>query len=229
MGEEGEFTVSRDWKERLSVSRDLGTGFAAPGGEFTRALYEWSLTPGGNFLPRLLEKRRVVELGAGMMPYGYALAASCEARNFVAVEPFYADKQKASIQAMIEDAGQTLPRIPYKVEGRDMLDYLKDEADNLLCVVACGIEDCILPSAEYRKKVEGEIYRVLEQDAFFLSSHSDLKPQGLRTVEMTFRRPANPRVEDRLRLHGSKEAYEKYGEMLEIAKLSVSSLGNSKA
>ena len=30
MSEESEFTVSRDWKERLSVSRDLGTGFAAP-------------------------------------------------------------------------------------------------------------------------------------------------------------------------------------------------------
>ena len=216
MGEDGEFTVSRDWKERLSVSRDLGTGFAAPGGEFTRALYEWSLTPGGIFLQSLLVRRRVVELGAGMMPYGYALAASCEARNFVAVEPFYADKQKASIQAMIEDAGQTMSRIPYKVEGRDMLEYLKDEADDLLCVVACGIEDCILPGAEYRKKVEGEIYRVLEKDAFFLSSHSDLQPQGLRTVEMTFRRPSNPKVEDRLRLHGKKEAFDKYGELLSL-------------
>ena len=214
MGEEGEFTVSRDWKERLSVSRELGTGFAAPGGEFTRALYEWSLTPGGIFLQGLLAGRRVVELGAGMMPYGYAFSASCEARNFVAVEPFYADKQKASVKAMIEDAGQTIPRIPYKVEGRDMLEYLKDEADDLLCVVACGIEDCILPDAEYRKKVEGEIYRVLEKDAFFLSSHSDLQPQGLRTVEMTFRRPSNPKVEDRLRLHGRKEAFDKYGELL---------------
>ena len=208
---ESEFTDSRDWKERLSVSRDVGTGFAAPGGEFTRALYEWSLTPGGHFMRGLLAGRRVVELGAGMMPYGYALAASCEARNFVAVEPFYADKQKASVQAMIEDAGQTLLRIPYKVEGRDMLDYLKEEADHLLCLVACGIEDCILPSVEYRKKVEGEIYRVLEKDAFFLSSHSDLEPQGLRMLEMSFRRPANPRVEDRLRLHGSAEAFDKFG------------------
>lgn len=97
-----------------------------------------------------------------------------------------------------------------------MLEYLKDEADDLLCVVACGIEDCILPGAEYRKKVEGEIYRVLEKDAFFLSSHSDLKPQGLRTVEMTFRRPSNPKVEDRLRLHGRKEAFDKYGKLLSL-------------
>ena len=148
--------------------RDLGTGFAAPGGEFTRALYEWSLTPGGSFLHKMLEKRRVVELGAGMMPYGYALAATCGAKNFVAVEPFYADKQRASVKAIIEEQGSLLERIPYKVEGRDMLDYLKDEADELLCVVACGIEDCILPSSEYRKQVEGEIYRVLERDAFFL-------------------------------------------------------------
>ena len=65
---ESEFTDSRDWKERLSVSRDVGTGFAAPGGEFTRALYEWSLTPSGNFIRGLLAGRRVVELGAGMMP-----------------------------------------------------------------------------------------------------------------------------------------------------------------
>ena len=78
MEKEGEVSISRDWKERLSVSRDLGTGFAAPGGEFTRALYEWSLTPNGTFLRRLLEKRRVVELGAGMMPYGYALRQTAE-------------------------------------------------------------------------------------------------------------------------------------------------------
>ena len=33
-------------------------------------------------------------------------------------------------------------------------------------------------------------------------------------MEMTFRRPANHRVEDRLRLHGHKDAFEKYGELL---------------
>ena len=215
MDTQGEVSLSRDWKERLSVSRDLGTGFAAPGGEFTRALYEWSLTPSGEFLKKLLNGRRVVELGAGMMPFGYALAASCDARNFVAVEPFYADKQKASVKAMIEESGSILKRIPYKVEGVDMLEYLKGEADDLLSVIACGIEDCILPSFEYRKSVEGEIYRVLEKDAFFLSCHSDLQPQGLRMFELCFQRPANPKVEDRLRLYGSDEAFEKYGEYLD--------------
>ena len=55
---------SRDWRARLSQSRDLGTGFAAPGGEFTRALYEWSFTPNGKILHSLLKGRRVVELGA---------------------------------------------------------------------------------------------------------------------------------------------------------------------
>ena len=220
MDVQGEVSLSRDWKERLSVSRELGTGFAAPGGEFTRALYEWSLTPHGEFLKKMLRGRRVVELGAGMMPFGYALAASCDARNFVAVEPFYADKQKASIKAMIEESGSVLNRIPYKVEGKDMLEYLKNEADDLLAVIACGIEDCILPSFEYRKRVEGEIYRVLERDAFFLSSHSDLQPQGLRMFELCFRRPANLKVEDRLRLYGSDEAFDKYGEYLDGEKLS---------
>ncbi len=127
---------SRDWRTRLSASRDLGKGFAAPGGEFTRALYEWALTDRGNFLKDLLVGRRVVELGAGMMPYGYALAAACGARNFVAVEPFYSDLQKNSVAGLIEERGESLARIPYKVEATDMLEYLRGEADELLCVLA---------------------------------------------------------------------------------------------
>jgi len=67
---------SENWRDRLRVSRDLGTGFAAPGGEFTRALFEWSMMPGGDFLKKIITGARMVELGAGMMPHGYALA--CE-------------------------------------------------------------------------------------------------------------------------------------------------------
>ena len=210
---------SRDWRERLSTSRDLGTGFAAPGGEFTRALYEWALTDRGNLLKDLIQGRRVVELGAGMMPHGYALAAACEAKNFVAVEPFYSDLQRNSVAGLIEERGENLNRIPYKGAGGDMLEYLKGEPDDLLCVVACGIEDCILPGPDYRKKVEGELVRVLEADAFFLSSHSDLFPRELKSVEVYFPRPSNPRVTDRLRLHGGPDAFERYGKRIEALTL----------
>ena len=201
---------SRDWRQRLGVSRDLGTGFAAPGGEFTRALFEWSLLPGGRFLHALLHGRRVVELGAGMMPYGYAFAAHAGAKNFVAVEPFYADRQEISQAYYVEETLNPDLRIPRKVESRDMLAYLQDEPDDLLTILACGIEDCILPGPDYKKKVEGEIERTLQEDAFFLSSHSDLKPQGLTNIELVFKRPSHPHLMDRLRLHGKKSAFEKW-------------------
>ena len=206
---------SRDWRDRLSMSRDLGNGFAAPGGEFTKALYEWSFTPGGKILHSLLKDRRVVELGAGMMSYGYALAQSCGARNFVAVEPFYADIQSASIQSHLTKSDNMHAKIPFKVMEVGMLEYLEGEADNLLCILACGIEDCILPGPHYRKKVEQEIVRTMDDDSFFLSSHSDLFPQELKVVEQLFFRQSNQDVTERLRLHGGKKAFDRYGRLLE--------------
>ena len=136
---------SQNWRERLGVSREIGTGFAAPGGEFTKALFEWSLTPQGAFLNKLLKGRRVVELGAGMLPHGFALSAHARAKNFVAVEPFYADKQEIAQMAYLESDLSPNLRIPRKVVAEDMLEYLKNEPDNLLTILACGIEDCILP------------------------------------------------------------------------------------
>ena len=204
---------SRDWKDRLSYSRGLGHGFAAPGGEFTRALFEWSFTPQGKLLHSLIQGRRVVELGAGMMPFGYALANNCGAKNFVAVEPFYSDIQKTSILSYQSETPSG-KRIPYKIANLGMLEYLQEEADELLCIIACGIEDCILPGFDYRKKVETEIFRTMESDSFFLSSHSDLFPSELKVFEYFFPRPSNPKVTDRLRLHGKKDAVEKYENML---------------
>ncbi len=210
----GKELKSRDWRKRLSYSIDQGKGFAAPGGEFTRTLYEWSLTGQGSVIKDLFCGQRVVELGAGMMPYGYALSAVCGARNFVAVEPFYSDLQESSIRSFEKKNRGIVPRIPFKVASIDMLDYLEGEADGILCVLACGIEDCILPGPIYRKKVEGEIERTLRPDSFFVSSHSDLCPQSLSSMEMFYRRPSNHRVIDRLRLHGGREAFEKHGRKL---------------
>ena len=205
---------SRDWRDRLGVSRELGTGYAAPGGEFTRALFEWSLTPKGKFLHTLLKGRRVVELGAGMLPHGFALAAHAGAKNFVAVEPFYADRQEIAQLAYLESDLPPHLRVPRKIESQDMLEYLEGEADNLLTLLACGIENCILPDLAYRKKVEWEIERTLEQDGFFISSHSDLMPKGLPYIEIIFSRPSHPKLEDRLRLHGKEVAFERWGDLL---------------
>jgi hypothetical protein len=211
--DEGEVIIddSRDWRVRLKHSRDQGSGFAAPGGEFTRALYEWSFTVEGKILQCLMSNRRMVELGAGMSHFGYAMACVCGARNFVAVEPFYGDIQEASVQSFISSATGQLDRIPYKVVAKDMLDYLIGEPDDLLCVLACGIEDCILPGVDYRRKVEAEIARTMQKDSFFISSHSDLFPADLTAIEISFPRPSNPRISDRLRLHGGREALERYG------------------
>jgi hypothetical protein len=221
------FFQSRDWRERLSDSRDRGTGFAAPGGEFTRALFEWVVADSkGKLLKDILAGQRVVELGAGMMPYGYNLAAACEARNFVAVEPFYSDLQARSIQASISENAGLSPRIPYKVVGQDMLDYLKGEPDDLLCVLACGIEECILPGSDYRSKVECEIARVLAPDTFFLSSHSDLYPKDLGVLELSYSRPSNPKVHDRLRLHGRSAAFDRHGDIVSRIKAQGQENGN---
>ena len=205
---------SRDWRARLSFSRESGKGFAAPGGEFTRALYEWVLTDEENALRSLLRGQRVVELGAGMMPYGYALAAVCQAKNFVAVEPYYSDLQEVSIQSFVKENSGIVPRIPFKVSREDMLAYLMNEPDDLLCILACGIEDCILPGADYKKKVEREIERTLGANSFFISSHSDLCPRSLDCILLSYPRPLNPSVVERLRLHGGKNAFDLHGEAL---------------
>ena len=136
MKSEGNRLFSRDWKERLSLSRASGKGFAAPGGEFTRALYEWVLMDEANALRSLLRGQRVVELGAGMMPFGYALAALCHAKNFVAVEPYYSDVQEISVKSFVKENFGVVPRIPFKVIGEDMLSYLTNEPDDLLCILA---------------------------------------------------------------------------------------------
>ena len=66
------------------------------------------------------------------------------------------------------------------------------------------------------KKVEGEIERTLEEDGFFISSHSDLAPKGLPHLEVLYSRPSHPGLVDRLRLHGKKHAFERWGNLLPL-------------
>ena len=195
------FSGERDWRARLEMSRRVGLGFAAPGGEFSKALFAAVVGGVATDIKEDLNGERVVELGAGIMSFGYALAASCGAKNYLAVEPFYADVLQTTITEMIQERSGALHRIPFKVVAKDMLAYLKDEADDLVSIVACGIEDCILPDEGYKRMVEAEITRVLSPSGVFISSHSDFDPKGLHVTEQWFRRLANPAVKDRIRVY----------------------------
>ena len=195
------FGKHRDWKIRLDASRELGLGFAAPGGNFTKALFEAVMSGLADEIKSALEGQRVVELGAGMRAYGYALAASSGARNYLAVEPFYADVLSKSIGEMTRAQNELLPRIPFKVLPHDMLEHLQREGDDLISIVACGIENCILPDERYKRKVEAEIIRTLHPEGVFISSHTDIDPRGLQVTEKWFRRVENPTVQDRIRMY----------------------------
>ena len=195
------FAGERDWRARLETSGRVGLGFAAPGGAFSKALFEAVLGGVAADIKEDLRGERVVEMGAGMTSYGYALAAFCGAKNYLAVEPFYTDVLRGSISEMIQERAGALPRIPFKVVAKDMLAYLKEEEDDLVSIVACGIEDCILPDEGYKRMVEAEIVRVLRPGGAFISSHSDFDPRGLHVTEQWFRRFANPTVQDRIRIY----------------------------
>jgi|TARA_Y100000588_G_scaffold182495_1_gene196237 hypothetical protein len=200
------FAGRRDWRERLGESRDLGLGYAAPGGQFTRALYEACLARRAGNLPGSLKGQSVVELGAGMMPHGYLIAATFEAKNYLAIEPYYADVLLKTLRQAIEDQKHVVAEIPWKVSSDDMLSALQKIPDESVSVLACGIEDCILPDAGYKAAVEAEISRVLSETGVFASSHSDLHPKGLREETFEFQRIGSE-LKDRLRLHRKEEAH----------------------
>ena len=200
------FGGRRDWRERLDESRDMGLGYAAPGGQFTQALYEACLARRAGNLPGSLKGQSVVELGAGMMPHGYLIAATFEAKNYLAIEPYYADVLLKTLRQAIEEQKHLVAEIPWKVSSDDMLTALQKIPDESVSVLACGIEDCILPDAGYKAAVEAEISRVLSETGVFASSHSDLHPKGLREETFEFQRIGSE-LKDRLRLHRKEEGY----------------------
>ena len=200
------FAGRRDWRERLEESRDMGLGYAAPGGQFTLALYEACLSRRAGNLPGSLKGQSVVELGAGMMPHGYLIATTFEAKNYLAIEPYYADVLLKTLRQVIEEQKHVVAEIPWKVSSDDMLTGLRAIPDESVSILACGIEDCILPDADYKAAVESEISRVLSETGVFASSHSDLHPKGLREETFEFQRLDSPH-KDRLRLHRKEEGY----------------------
>ena len=190
------------WRERLHDSRAQGVGFAAPGGFFTRSLYEAILLKniaGIDVLPHLKD-RPLLELGAGMYHYGWMIASACFSSAYIGVEPFYADKLAISIQAAEEKYKGIYPIPKSTVLPQDMKLALTNLPDASACILACGIEDCILPSQQYRAEVENQIARILPADGLFISFQSDLHPKGLALTQSKVKRVDSP-FHDRLCLY----------------------------
>lgn len=191
-----EGTISREnqWRERLHTSRAQGVGFAAPGGFFTRSLYEAILLktiPPADIVPHI-KGRPLIELGAGMYHYGWMVASACYASAYIGVEPFYADKLAISVRSAEEKyAGKY--HIPNStILSEDMKLALGNLPDSSACVLACGIEDCILPDKSYRHAVENHILRILPPDGLFISFQSDLHPKGLHLTQTQVKRLDSP-------------------------------------
>jgi hypothetical protein len=191
-----------EWRERLHGSRTQGVGFAAPGGFFTRSLYEAILLKnirGAEVIPAL-KGRTLVELGAGCYHYGWMIASACYSSAYIGIEPFYADKLAISIKSAEEKYGETYPVPKSTVIPQDMKLALDNLPDGTACILACGIEDCILPNKEYREAVEKQIARILPADGLFISFQSDLHPKGLDLTEVSVKRVDSPH-HDRLCLY----------------------------
>ncbi|MCB0328643.1 MAG: hypothetical protein KDD70_03235 [Bdellovibrionales bacterium] len=161
-----------NWKDRLALSRQLKKGFAAPGGLFTRACALWLQGDRAASLRHKLIGGHLLELGAGMYHYGYQIATLTSCERYTGVEPYYADVLSESIHTFSEGVIGGQPRA--SVVASDMLSHLKTIPDNSCHVLACGIENCILPDDDYKSRVEREIVRVLGADHLFLVSQSDL-------------------------------------------------------
>ncbi len=189
----------KEWRERLHESRSKGLGFAAPGGFFTRSLYEAILLKNldGAEIIQSLKGRPLVELGAGCLHYGWMIASACYSSSYIGIEPYYADKLAISIQSAEEKYRDIYPIPESTVIPRDMKLALENLPDSSACILACGIEDCILPGMAYRESVEEQISRILPPDGIFISFQSDLHLKGINRTVTSIKRVDSPH-KDRL-------------------------------
>ena len=175
-----------DWRIRLNMSERNSLGFAAPGGLFTQAVYNFAQF--GRLPERSVsfKNQLVIEIGAGCFHFGYALAELLEARAYIGVEPFFADHLIRNINQYASK--RSIKRIPYTVVPEDILTFLRRIPDGLVSIFAFGIEKCILEDKHYRSNVEKEIFRVLHPEGGFLAASSDLNVSNLCTERFVIKR-----------------------------------------
>lgn len=173
---ESEWIVKQNsWLSRLDISEKLGVGFAAPGGFFTRAVYEGVVNCNLSLSLERFKNTVIVELGAGGFHYGYELAVALGASAYVGVEPFYFDALYYALRNRHITCRSKVKSIPWAVVPYDMLSFLQGVPGDSISLFTFGIERCILGDERYRKKVELEMQRVLSPIGGYLSFVSDLE------------------------------------------------------
>lgn len=130
----------------------------------------------------------VVDLGTGVIPYGYIFAYLARARGYIAVERYWAARVRRAlidptsanwdnagifIYEPIKRRGYLAP--PAAVAAEDALSFLKRLPDHSVSVFASGFDKILLPHA-YRQKLAMEIARVVSTTGAFVSYFSDISP-----------------------------------------------------
>lgn len=126
----------------------------------------------------------VVDLGAGRTPYAYLGALYGKAKGYVAVDKFqyralqelYGDTENLRQEAADSVYTKRMDLIPVAIEDDDMLSFLRRLPDNSVSIICCGMDDIVLPNYPYRKEVEKEMARVLNQKGLIIQDDGSLRP-----------------------------------------------------
>ncbi|MBU0471581.1 MAG: hypothetical protein KKF65_03085 [Nanoarchaeota archaeon] len=122
----------------------------------------------------------IVDLGAGYMPSGYALARMAGASSYIAVEKYQYKELKENLENHANNDERygwenDNPSIPYAVYSGDMLDFLsRIKNDDSVGMIFSWIDNVVLTGDP--KELVSQMERVLHKDsAIFASNSIDLQ------------------------------------------------------
>lgn len=141
-----------------------------------------------------LRGKIVLDFGAGQYPIGYLVARQVEAKAYVAVEPFYADRllnrlRRNEIENYASDFYEKnifdkKANIPRSVSDLDILSFLRQVKDNSLSfmIFGQGLFGTTIPR-KHSEVIKKEIYRVLDPEGLIVCDATIFAPKDKLEVE----------------------------------------------
>ncbi len=130
----------------------------------------------------------VVDLGAGIYWRPYMLMCKAEARGYIGVDKFWAQRLAESLEFASRnlkkiDAGiSVFELIPVSVAAEDMLSFLKRVPRASVSVFHSGLEDSVISDLKYRAAMAKEIERVLHPHGAYVSHQLAFPVSKLKLV-----------------------------------------------